>query len=165
MTNRGVCSLEDFIKSLQSENLIAECPLCDGEFKISEALLFDGTKPFPDEAISRKREYEQELKERKLDLKKRINLATERAAVTAEAVSIGKMVEHLTPILDGFGFKSTDCRPLFEPVDFLVFNGLSVSNVDQLSFVEVKTGSARLNRPQRLIRDAIGEGHVYFEEV
>ena len=156
--------MEDFIKSLRSENLIAECPSCDGEFKLSDALLFDGTKPFPDEATTRRTEYEQELKDMKTNLEKKIKLATERAAITAEAVSIGKMVEHLTPILDGFGFKPTDCRPLFEPVDFLVFNGLSVASVNKLSFVEVKTGNARLNTPQRLIRDAIGDGHVYFEE-
>ena len=157
--------MEDFIKSLRSENLIAECPLCNEEFKLSDALLFDGTQPFPEEAGLRRDEYEQELKDRKADLEKKIRLATDRAAITAEAVSIGKMVEHLTPILDGFGFHPTDCRPLFEPVDFLVFNGLSAAKVNRLSFVEVKTGGARLNAPQRLIRDAIGNGRVFFEEV
>jgi predicted Holliday junction resolvase-like endonuclease len=156
--------MDDFIKSLRSEDLIAECPICDGEFKLSDALLFDGTKPFPEEAEVRRAEYEEDLEDNRKNLEKRIKLASERAAVTAEAVSIGKMVEHLTPILDGFGFEPTDCRPLFEPIDFLVFEGLSAAKVNRVSFVEVKTGNARLNPPQRLIRDAIKDNRVFFEE-
>jgi predicted Holliday junction resolvase-like endonuclease len=157
--------MDDFIKSLMSEDLIAQCPECGGEFKLSDALLFDGTRPFPDEAEARRARYEQELEDSKKNLEKRIKLASERAAITAEAVSIGKMVEHLTPILDGFGFEPTDCRPLFEPIDFLVFEGLSAAKVNRVSFVEVKTGNARLNSPQKLIRDAINDGRVRFEEV
>jgi hypothetical protein len=38
------------IKKLKTSNLYAECP-CGEEFKLSEAILFDGAKPFPEEAL------------------------------------------------------------------------------------------------------------------
>lgn len=51
------------INELIKSKLYAECPNCQCEFKLSDAILFDGTKPFPKEAIESKLKYEQELKE------------------------------------------------------------------------------------------------------
>lgn len=157
--------MENLINSLKSKELVAECPCCYTEFLLSDALLFDGTQKFPDEAKARCDEYEADLKNRRVDLRKRKKLASERATITAEAVGVGKMVEHLVPILEGFEYKPADCRTLFDPIDLLVFNGLSSSAVDLLAFMEIKTGGARLNKPQRKIRDAIRDGRVFYEEV
>ena len=157
--------MKKLIRSLKSQDLVAECPNCFSEFPLSDALLFDGTAPFPEEAKVRRTEYENELKNMRADLKRRKELAGERATITAEAVGVGKMVEHLVPILEGFEFEPADCRTLFDPIDLLVFNGLSLSKVDLLAFMEIKTGDARLNRHQKLIRDAIRDGRVFYEEV
>jgi len=43
------------IKKLKASNLYAEC-YCGGEFRLSEAILFDGTKPFPEEAMDIQRQ-------------------------------------------------------------------------------------------------------------
>ena len=43
-------NIERLIHKLRASDLYAECP-CGGEFKLSESLLFDGTKPFPEEAL------------------------------------------------------------------------------------------------------------------
>jgi predicted Holliday junction resolvase-like endonuclease len=157
--------MKKLIRSLKSQDLVAECPSCRSEFSLSDALLFDGTAPFPEEAKTRRSEYERDLKAQRADLKRRKELATERARITAEAVGVGKMVEHLVPILDGFEFEPADCRTLFDPIDLLVFNGLSLSKVDLLAFMEIKTGGARLNPHQRKIRDAIRGNRVFYEEV
>ncbi len=160
-----VRGIDELIHSLKSGPLIAECPLCYEEFALSDALLFDGTKPFPDEAEIHRLEYEDELKIRRALLKKKKTAASERAAITAEAVTIGKTIEHLVPVLDGFRFHPAECRALFSPIDFIVFEGLNSSKVDSLTFLEIKSGNARLNKPQRLIRDAIRGERVSYEEV
>jgi predicted Holliday junction resolvase-like endonuclease len=157
--------MKNLIRSLKSQELVAECPNCYSEFPLADALLFDGTAAFPEEARERRREYEDELKSRRAELRKRKELAGVRAIATTEAVSVGKMVEHLVPILKGFEFEPADCRTLFEPIDLLVFNGLSVSKVDLLAFMEIKTGRAQLNSHQRKIRDAIRSNRVFYEEV
>ena len=157
--------MKKLIDSLKSQALIAECPKCHREFHLSDALLFDGTEKFPDEAEERRREYDNELKEMRADLRKRKELASKRASITTEAVGVGKMVEHLVPILEGFKFAPADCRTLFEPIDLLVFDGLSSSKVNQLAFMEIKTGGARLNQHQRKIRDAIRDNRVFYEVI
>jgi len=156
--------MKDLIQSLKSSLLVAKCR-CGGEFPLSKALLFDGTKPFPEEAESRRLTYEEDLKTRTFLLKKGITAASQRAEVTAEAVTIGQTVEHLVPALEGFHFNPADCRTLFDPIDLLVFEGLTSSQVNSLTFLEIKTGSARLNRHQALVRDAVEEERVSYKEV
>ena len=43
------------IKDLKSSKFIAECS-CGGSFSLKDAIIFDGTKPFPKEALEIKKE-------------------------------------------------------------------------------------------------------------
>ena len=153
--------IEELIQSLITSGLFAECP-CGEEFKLSDAILFDGTKPFPDEALKRQEELRQELAERKEELEKRKKSATEKAEKTATAVNIGKSLEKVLPVAKDFKWVVPDTKVLGDPIDLLVFNGLSTGNVQSLSFVEVKSGAARLNAHQRSIRDAIEDQKVSY---
>jgi predicted Holliday junction resolvase-like endonuclease len=161
----SVKSPERIIRSLQSKELIAECSKCGGDFSLSDALLFNGTLEFPDEAKLRKKGYEEELKARRADLRLRKKRAEEGAIVTTRAVRIGQMIEHIVPTFKGFEYNHIDCRPLFDPIDFIAFNGLSKSKVTSLTFMDIKTGKSGLNTNQRRIRDAIKDGRVFYEEV
>ena len=152
---------ELLIKKLKTSNLYAECP-CGGEFKLSKAILFDGTKPFPKEALKIQQQLKDELKERDAELKKREKLATEKAEITTKAVNIGKNLEKVLPTMKDFKWIVPDSKFLGDPIDLIVFNGLSMSNVSSLSFVEVKSGNAGLNKHQKSIRDAIEERRVSY---
>ncbi len=67
--------------------------------------------------------------------------------------------------MGGFGYSPRDCWGLFEPIDYVVFNGLSQhKEVDSLTFLDVKTGGAGLNTHQRQIRAAVQAGKVEWEE-
>jgi len=132
---------------------------------MSDAILFDGTKPFPLEAEPRRDEYEHELVDLHDDLKKRKERATKRAAKTTEAVNIGQMIEHIVPVLEGFSFEAADCRALFDPIDVIIFRGLTQSEVESITFMEIKTGRARPNPHQKMVFDAIDRERVFFEEV
>ena len=70
------------------------------------------------------------------------------------------VLENVLPSLPGFPV-GADCRPLFKPIDFVVFNGLSArGEVDSLTFVEVKTGKARLSAQQSQVRNLVECGKV-----
>jgi len=152
---------ELLIKKLKTSTLYAECP-CGGEFKLSKAILFDGTKPFPEETLKIQKQLKDELKERETELKKRKKLATEKAEITTKAVNIGKNLEKVLPTMKDFKWIVPDSKFLGDPIDLIVFNGLSMSNVSSLSFVEVKSGNASLNKHQKSIRDAIEERRVSY---
>jgi len=153
---------EQLIKKLRESNLYAECP-CGGEFKLSRSILFDGTKTFPEKAMEIQNQLKEELKERVDELKKRRELATEKAQVTTRAVNIGKNLEKVLPTMKDFKWPVPDSKFLGDPIDLIVFNGLSVNKVKSISFIEVKSGKARLNRHQKSIRDAIEEQKLSYK--
>jgi predicted Holliday junction resolvase-like endonuclease len=152
----------DIINKLKNSDLYAECP-CGGEFKLSDVILFDGTEPFPPEVKEIQERYEEELKQREEDLEKSRKLATERATITTTAVNIGKSLEKVFPTMDDFKWNIPDCRFLGDPIDLLTFNGCCQNNIQSISFIEVKSGKARLNENQRQVRDAVQDKKVLYE--
>jgi predicted Holliday junction resolvase-like endonuclease len=86
----------------------------------------------------------------------------------SRSVMRGQATEHLAPyMMDDTNPK--DCRFMGNPVDYVVFDGLSAvtdktaKEINQIKFVDIKTGKSTLNTAQRRIRDAINEGKVSFE--
>ena len=104
-----------------------------------------------------------ELKDREDELKKRRKLATKKAQITTKAVNIGKNLEKVLPTMRDFKWTVPDSRFLADPIDLIVFNGLSVNKVKSINFIEVKSGKARLNNHQKAVRDAIEEQKVSYK--
>lgn len=153
--------IDQLIKNLKDSKLYAQCP-CGEEFAISDTFLFDGTKPFPKEAIDAQATLQKALDERKTDLARQIKQITERTAKTTAAVNIGKSLEKILPVAKDFKWVVPDTKVLGDPIDMLIFNGLSIGKVESLSFVEVKSGTARLNAHQKSIRDALADHKVSY---
>lgn len=153
---------EEIIQKLREENIFAECP-CGGEFKLSEAILFDGTKPFPEKALETQKHLQEQLKDRMEELKKRTNLATEKAQITTKAVNVGKILEKVLPIMADFKWELPDSRFLGDPIDLITFNGLSMNKIKSINFIEVKSGQARLNAHQKSIKEAIEDKKVSYK--
>ena len=152
----------ELIKNLRTSGLFAECP-CGLEFPLSDAFFFDGTKPFPQEALKLQAELKKELEERERTLTKSIKELTELKAKRTAAVNIGKSLEKVLPAAKDFKWSMPDSKFLGDPIDLIIFNGLSNNQVENLSFVEVKTGpTARLNLHQRAIRDAVEDHRVSY---
>ena len=155
----------DLIKGLQSDRSIyAECP-CGESFPLHKAVMFYADGPIPPEAQKIIKQTEQDLIERKMDvLKARHNLKS-RSETATVSVNIGKIIEKVAPAIRGFKFDRRDCRFLSEPIDYLVFNGLTRQDglIDSIYFVDIKTGGAGLGFNQRQIRDAVQAGKVTWE--
>ena len=156
--------IESLIKKLLNSTLYAVCP-CGGEFKLSSSILFDGTKPFPEEALEIQERFKERLKEREEHLKKIRKLATEKAQITTKAVNIGRNLEKVLPIMKDFRWSIPDSKFLGDPIDLIVFDGLSVNKVKSIDFIEVKSGKAPLNSHQKMIRDAIEEHKVSYKVI
>jgi len=93
-------------------------------------------------------------------------LAAERddAVKRSRAVLGGLAAEQLAPYLPDFPFDPTEVRFVGKPVDFVAFVGSSSGKVEEVAFVEVKSGEATLNRVERSLRDAISKGKVRWVE-
>jgi predicted Holliday junction resolvase-like endonuclease len=85
----------------------------------------------------------------------------------SQAVTAGKVTEHIVPYLPNFNYNPKDARFIGSPVDFVVFDGLNDEESDQIRnvvFIEVKTGVSALTKRERLVRDAIRAGRVKWLE-
>ena len=152
------------IKELKASSLYAECS-CGDEFKLSDAVLFDGTKDFPKEALEAQKMLKETLKARAEELKKKKKLATERAEKTTKAVNIGKNLEKILPTVKDFVWDLPDCRFLGDPIDLVTFNGCCKGNVHSVSFIEIKSGQARLSPHQRAVKEAVEDKRVSYKEI
>ena len=148
------------VKNLRTSSLVAQCPLCEEEFNLSDALLFDGVKRFPEPAEEKRLLLLQMLNERKKELKKRKIVVDVKAEKKATAVGFGKIIEKFIPAYKNLELQFSECRPLYDPIDLIVFNGLIQRKVDSITFLEVKSGKSRLNKHQRMIRDTILDNKV-----
>ena len=109
-----------------------------------------------------RREAASELEHWKLGAEKEIR----RDAVNrSQAVTIGKVTEHIAPYLPEFGYNPKDARFIGSPVDFVVFDGLNDGTVVQVVFIEIKAGSSSLSSRERQVRDAVKSGRVRWDEL
>jgi len=165
-----VINTDLMIKQLRESNLFASCPNCGGEFSLSAADLFDGTKKFPKSAESIKNEYLLGLKERQTELSQRLkDLAKRKISVPAGSekqaivTGIGKIMEKVLPYYKDFSIPLADCRFLAEPIDVIVFDGVSKQKIKKITFLEIKTGDATLQPNQKLIKKEIENKKVRSE--
>lgn len=96
-------------------------------------------------------------------LRKSINEIRKKAIAKSRAGQLGKTLEKIAPVFSGFGHHPYDVRPMFDPVDFVVFDGYFRGEVTNISFVEFKTGQGRMNKIQDSIRNAVENKRVGFE--
>jgi predicted Holliday junction resolvase-like endonuclease len=138
---------------------------CGGYFKISDAFLFDGlSKKFPEEARKICKQYQEELKIRIEEIKKK-KTSVKDAEQKAINVGLGTIVEDVLPAYENFPFNICDCRGLFEPIDTIVFNGLTQGDVSHITFLEMKYAKSQLKSHQRRIRDAVRDKRVGFKVI
>lgn len=147
--------IADFIAA--ERNTYAQCPDCEAINRLNEFKIFQGNEP-PQDLLDQLRKAEEEFESKK---KKIIADSIEKS----KQVYIGKTLEHLAPTVSRFGHQPRDCRFLAEPIDFISFDGLFHDDkVSKITFIDAKTGEAKLSARQKSIRKAVEDGKVFFEE-
>ncbi|HLD04266.1 MAG TPA: Holliday junction resolvase-like protein [Candidatus Nanoarchaeia archaeon] len=100
----------------------------------------------------------------KMDWQKLLPSEREDAVARSRAVLSGQFSEQLAPYLPDFPYKPTEVRFLGKPIDFIVFEGMDEKNIQEVVFVEVKSGDSQLSTPERTLKKAIEKGKVRWEE-
>lgn len=154
---------QEIIESIKAGNFYTECPDCGEEIPLRKAGLFCGDN-FTGEALKIYEQQLQLIKERKAELTQLKKKKIEKSRVGAQSTNIGLILERLAPTMGSFRFDHNDCRSLFDPIDYLIFEGLSSKGyVDKLFFVDIKTGNARLKPMQKDIKTVVTKKKVNFE--
>lgn len=98
-----------------------------------------------------------------LDYREREEDARRDSVKRSRSSLTGQFLEKLAPRFPDFPYDPTDLRFLGTPVDYVVFNGLSGGEVDEIVFLEVKSGSSNLTTKERRVRDAVEAGAVRWD--
>jgi predicted Holliday junction resolvase-like endonuclease len=131
---------------------------------LSKTPLFDA-EHFTPEAMELLKEKKDFNKERKLELKDRAQKKSQKIETTTQSVNIWFILERLAPSLQWFRFDKNDCRSLFDPIDYVIFEGLNkTGSVQKIIFTDIKTGDARLKKNQKQIRQVVEEKKVEFRK-
>ena len=154
--------IKNLIGFLEKNNFYAECP-CGDSFKLKEANLF-ALDEFNPEAEQLYKEMKLAIAERRAELKQLEKKGPERSENTSKSVNLGFIFERITPTLPDFPFDKNDCRSMFDPIDYVIFEGLhKKGKVDKLYFVDIKSGEARLSKTQKQIKEIVENKKVSFK--
>src|SRR3989344_5198813 len=88
----------------------------------------------------------------------------EEAIKQSRAVLSGQFSEQIAPYMPGFPYKPTEARFIGKPIDFIVFRGMDEKKIEEVVFVEVKTGQSNLNNVERSLRNTVQDGKVSWYE-
>lgn len=104
-------------------------------------------------AYKKQREWEIALPEHRKD-----------AIAQSRAVLSGQFSEQLSPYLPDFPFSPTECKFIGKPLDFIVFKGADNKQIDEVVFVEVKSGKSTLSKQEKNLKDTIKNKRVSWYE-
>lgn len=82
----------------------------------------------------------------------------------SRAVLKGQFSEQLSPFSQNFPVKPSEARFLGAPIDFIAFKGLDEKNVEEIVFIEIKSGKSQLNQTEKSIKKAVENKKIRFEE-
>lgn len=101
------------------------------------------------------------LTARSLELRfvQREDAARKDARRRSRAAFGGQALEELAPHFPDFPFNPKDLRFIGDPIDYVVFDGLTEGSLREIVLLEVKSGRSSLSARQRSIRDAL-EDHA-----
>jgi len=93
-------------------------------------------------------------------------LKTQRASSIKKSKSIilWEVYEKVLPFLPNFKYKPKDMIFIWKWVDYIVFDWLNEWNLKKIVFLEVKSGSSKLNKNEKMIKDIINTKNVEYIE-
>ncbi len=87
------------------------------------------------------------------------------AVKRSRAVLTGQFSEQLSPYLPGFPCNPSQVKFLGKPVDFVAFvENPDTALVEEILFIEVKTGNSKLTEREQSIKNTIAQHKVKFVE-
>lgn len=86
------------------------------------------------------------------------------AIMKSRSVIGGQFSEQLAPYLPNFEFLPTECRFMGKPIDFIVFKGMDGKDINEVIFVEVKSGKAKLTAHEKNLKETIDQKKVRWVE-
>lgn len=104
----------------------------------------------------------------KKDLEEQYSTRIEREkkdyTMRSNSINKGFDYEKLAPYLEGFPYNPRSMIFFGKPIDYVCFEE-NENGEYNIIFVDIKTGTARLTKEQKMIQEAIKYGRISFHEI
>ncbi len=87
----------------------------------------------------------------------------EDAIKQSRAVLAGQLSEQIAPYFPDFPYKPTEARFIGKPIDFVIFKGMDEKKIDEVVFLEVKSGKSQLSDVEKTLKSAIEDKRVSWD--
>ena len=145
----------------QLGRILCVCPECNDLFYLSEARPYLSGKQ-PQSVIDKLRAEESRL-ERAEEKLNEIENALRETAAKAGLRAAKKALKKIDPVFSGAGYNPHDVRVIFDPVTYVVFNGMGNGRLCEIVLLGRPPESSRAERVQKSIRSAIKKGNLEFK--
>lgn len=142
-------------------NVLGVCPCCGELFYLSETRPYLAGKE-PHSVVDRLRRAERRLQREEDRLSEIEDMLREKAA-TAGLRTAKKLLKTIDPVFSGAGYDPHDVKVIFDPVTYIVFNGMSRGAVRDIVLLAKPPESATAERVHTSIGDAIRNGNCEFK--
>jgi predicted Holliday junction resolvase-like endonuclease len=95
---------------------------------------------------------------------KEIPRQRKEAILKSRSIIGGQFSEQLAPFLSDFKHSPTECKFLGQPIDLIIFKGLDNKEIEEVTFMEIKSGNSKLNNSQKSLKETIINKRVKWEE-
>lgn len=93
--------------------------------------------------------------------KEKENLSKLLSQKKSSETRLGQITEHIVPFLSHCPYDPKDMHFLGQPLDYIVFD----QDAGEITFLEIKTGNSRASKKQRILKNIINSGNVYYKEM
>ncbi len=109
--------------------------------------------------------YIQDIEELKRLFKESEKVIKTKSVSGSRRSLVGKFIERFIPFLKQMPFEPSDMHFIGSPIDYIVFEGLHEDNVQKITFVEVKTGSSKLTKREKSLKEAVEKKKISWKEI
>ena len=132
-------------------NIFGLCPMCGEVFRLSE-IKISYKRKFPIDWYDKLLVEVEKLDEKEMKLEEKLKIIREKATEYARRILLPKLLRKVDPLFTSLGYFPQDAKAIFDPIDFVVFDGMNRDEkVKRVVFMDQQTE----NRNQRVIQKSI----------
>src|SRR5580704_1291131 len=142
-------------------HIIGVCPCCGELFYLSEAHPYLAGKQ-PRSIVDRLRAAERRL-ERDEEALAEIEANLREKAANAGLRTAKKLLKKIDPVFSGAGYDQHDVKVIFDPVTYVVFNGMSRGRLRDVVLLAKEPENSMTERLYGSIEKSISRGQIEFK--
>jgi predicted Holliday junction resolvase-like endonuclease len=88
----------------------------------------------------------------------------EDAIKRSRASLTGQFSEQLAPYFPDFPYSPTEAHFIGKPIDYIIFKGADENDIKEIIFLEIKSGSSKLNKQEKNLKETILQKKIKWDE-